>query len=65
MKFKHSRFDNSTNAGYVARDIVAAADRGSATSEKIVTVLNEIHSLEKISNLNRIDNGVINRYSII
>ena len=63
MNFEHSRFNNSIKAGYVARDIVAAADRGSATSEKIVTVLNSIHEIEHISNLNRINDETINRYS--
>ena len=61
--FEHSRFNNSMHAGLIALDIVEKNERGSATAEKIVTVLNEIHSLEKISSLNRIDNSVINRYS--
>ena len=37
-------------------------DRGSATAEKISTVLNEIHKAEGISSLNRINNEVIENY---
>ncbi len=61
--FEHLKFNSSISAGYVARDIVASAERGSATAEKIVTVLNGIHKTEKISSLNRITNEIIDRYS--
>ena len=61
--FEHSRFNNSMHAGLIALDIVEKNERGSATAEKIVTVLDKIHEIEHISSLNRIDNGVINRYS--
>lgn len=60
--FEHSRFNSSINAGYIARDIIANTERGTATAEKIVTVLNTIHVTEKISSLNRIDNNVITNY---
>ncbi len=60
--FEHSRFNSSINAGYIARDIIANTERGTATAEKIVTVLNAIHATEHISSLNRIDNNVIANY---
>ena len=62
MKFAHSRFSSKIDSGYVARDIVSVMDRGSATAEKISTVLNEIHKSEHISSLNRISNEVIKNY---
>lgn len=60
--FEHSRFSSSIDAGYVARDIVKNSERGSATAEKIVTVLNKIHKTEHISSLKRIDENVIKNY---
>ena len=36
--------------------------RGSATAEKIITVLNQIHRTEGISSLNRISNEIIKNY---
>ena len=62
MIFEHSRFNSSINSGYLARDIVKNAGRGSASAEKIVTVLNEIHKSEHISSLNRISDEVIKNY---
>ncbi len=60
--FEHSKFNSAINSGYVARDIVRASERGSATAEKIATVLNHIHETEKISVLNRISSEVIENY---
>lgn len=60
--FEHSRFNSSINAGYIARDIIANTERGTATAEKIVTVLNAIHATEHISSLNRINTDVIKNY---
>ncbi len=60
--FEHSRFNSSINAGYIARDIITNTERGTATEEKIVTVLNAIHATEHISSLNRINTDVIKNY---
>ena len=60
--FEHLKFNNPKNAGYVAHDITKNTERGTATAEKIVTVLNTIHRSEHISSLNRINNDVIKNY---
>ena len=62
MIFEHSRFNSAINAGYLARDIVKNAGRGSATAEKISIVLNEIHKSDHISSLNRISNETVKNY---
>lgn len=60
--FAHSKFNNTNNAGFVSRDIAGTINRGSATAEKIATVLTKMHELSKISVLNRIDNTVIETF---
>ena len=62
--FEHSRFNSTINASWIASDIVKNMERGSASAEKIVTVLNEIHKTEGISSLNRISNETIKNYEI-
>ena len=60
--FEHSKFNNSNNAGFLAREIVKNMGRGSASAEKITTVLNIIHEREHISSILRINNDVIKNY---
>ena len=60
--FERTKFNNSRNAGFVARDVVKNMSRGSASAEKITTVLNIIHESEHISSIFRINNDVIKNY---
>lgn len=60
--FEHTKFNNSRNAGFVARDVVKNMGRGSTTAKKIVIVFDEIHEREHISSIPRINNDVIKNY---
>ena len=60
--FAHTRFGSAIDAGYLARDIVRNIERGTASVAKIVTVLDKIHEMEKISSISRITDMVIKNY---
>lgn len=60
--FEHTKFNNSRNAGFVARDVVKNMGRSSTTAEKIVIVFDKIHEREHISSIPRINNDVIKNY---
>ena len=60
--FEHSKFNNSNNARFLAIEIVKNMGRGSASAEKITTVLNIIHEKEHISSIPRLNNDVIKNY---
>ncbi|MHB1647056.1 MAG: hypothetical protein ACYCSW_11235, partial [bacterium] len=62
--FEHNRFNNAHNAFWIAKDIIDNRSRGTATAEKIVTVLGHLHKNEGISNLNRIDNTIMENYRV-
>ncbi len=62
LTFEHNRFNNKINGGWIAKDIIKNKEKGSATADKIVTVLDKIHKIENISVLKRISNNVIKNY---